>query len=64
MNEKAVATAPVAASSGKLSEAADALAVLGYSRAEATDALRHIDTAGLTLEGIITAALKYFSQKP
>lgn len=55
---------PAAAPSGKLSEAADALAVLGYSRAEAADALRHIDATGLTLEGIITAALKYFSGKP
>ncbi|MBE6568561.1 MAG: Holliday junction branch migration protein RuvA [Ruminococcaceae bacterium] len=51
------------AKSGKLSEAADALTVLGYSRAEVTETLRHIDTQSLTLEQIITAALKYFSEK-
>lgn len=57
-------TAPMPqAKSGKLSEAADALAVLGYSRAEVTETLRHIDTQSLTLEQIITAALKYFSEK-
>ncbi len=59
-------TAPTTASahaSGKLSEAADALSVLGYSRAEITEALRTIDTASLTLEGIITAALRRFSEK-
>ena len=48
--------------SGKLSEAADALAVLGYSRAEVTEVLRTIDTASLSLEGIITAALRRFSE--
>ncbi len=54
---------PIPKGNGKLSEAADALAVLGYSRAEVTEALRHIDTQTLTLEQIITAALKYFSEK-
>jgi Holliday junction DNA helicase RuvA len=49
--------------SGKLSEAADALSVLGYSRAEINDALKSIDTSALTLEGIITAALRRFSEK-
>lgn len=47
---------------GKLSEAADALAVLGYSRAEVAEVLRSIDTASLSLEGIITAALRRFSE--
>ncbi len=50
------------AASGKLSEAADALAVLGYSRSEVTEVLRTIDTASLSLEGIITAALRRFSE--
>ena len=57
----AAASAPKAAS-GKLSEAADALAVLGYSRSEVTEVLRTIDTASLSLEGIITAALRRFSE--
>ena len=47
---------------GKLSEAADALAVLGYSRAEVSEVLRTIDTASLSLEGIITAALRRFNE--
>ena len=54
-------TAPVGG--GKLSEAADALGVLGYSRAEITEALRGIDTASLSLEDIIKAALRRFSEK-
>lgn len=48
---------------GKLGEAADALAVLGYSRAEINDVLRSIDVTGLSLEQIITAALRLFSEK-
>ena len=48
--------------SGKLSEAADALAVLGYSRAQINEALRTIDTSALSLEGIITAALRHFNE--
>ncbi len=47
---------------GKLGEALEALTVLGYGRAEVTDALRHIDTGSLSVEQIITAALKYFSK--
>ncbi len=47
-----------AAPSGKLSEAQDALMVLGYSRAEAQGALRSINTEGMELEAIIKAALK------
>lgn len=50
------------ASGGKLGEALDALSVLGYSRAEASEALRHIDTASLSVEQIITAALKFFAK--
>lgn len=45
-------------SSGKLSEAQDALIVLGYSRAEALNALKKIDTQNLGLEEIIKKALK------
>ncbi len=48
---------------GALSEAADALGVLGYSRAEIADVLRRIDTTGMKLEDIITAALKKFSEQ-
>lgn len=44
---------------GKLAEAQDALAVLGYDRGEIADALRGIDP-GLELEEIIRAALKKF----
>lgn len=43
---------------GKLAEAQDALMVLGYSRAEASSALKNIDVTGLDLEGIIKSALK------
>ena len=43
---------------GKLSEAQDALMVLGYSRAEALGALKNIDTQSLELEDIIKKALK------
>jgi Holliday junction DNA helicase RuvA len=40
------------------SDAADALAVLGYSRAEALNALKDIDVVTLPLEDIIRLALK------
>ena len=43
---------------GKLSEAMDALMVLGYSRAEAQKALSGIDTQTLALEDVIKEALK------
>ena len=46
--------------SGKLTEAQDALMVLGYSRSEAQAALRGIDTEKYDLEGIIKQALKQF----
>ncbi len=42
----------------RLSEAQDALVVLGYSRSEAVSVLKSIDTAGLELEDIIRLALK------
>ena len=44
--------------SGKLAEAQDALMVLGYSRNEALNALKNIDTQSLELEEIIKRALK------
>jgi Holliday junction DNA helicase RuvA len=43
---------------GKLSEATDALIVLGYSKAEAQSALKDIATDSMELEEIIRAALK------
>lgn len=55
----AVSTVPAApAGRGKLSEAVDALIVLGYSRPEALTALKTVDTDRLELEAIIRAALK------
>ena len=52
-------TAPAAAATrGKLSEATDALIVLGYSRSEAANALKDIKIESLDLEGIIREALK------
>ena len=42
----------------KLSDAENALIVLGYSRAEAYAALRKIDTANLEVDDIIRLALK------
>lgn len=49
--------------SGKAAEAADALGVLGYSRAQIADVLREIDTNALSLEDIIKAALRRFSER-
>ena len=43
---------------GKLTEATDALIVLGYSRAEALTALKDLDTANAELEDLIRMALK------
>ena len=43
---------------GKLSEALDALMVLGYQRAEATNVLKSMPTDQMTLEEIIRQALK------
>ena len=42
----------------KYSDALNALIVLGYSRTEATSALRGLDASSLSLEDMITAALK------
>lgn len=50
--------APVAVGDGKLSDAAAALAVLGYGPAEINVALKGVDVAPLTVEEIIKAALK------
>ncbi len=56
---EAVTAAPVGiASSGKLSDAVNALLVLGYSKSEATNALSGIDSSSMPLESLITAALK------
>lgn len=43
---------------GSLSEAQDALMVLGYSRIEAINAIKAINTDGMELEDIIKSALK------
>ena len=43
---------------GKLSEAEEALLVLGYNRAQVVNALRSIDTTGMEVEDIIRAVLK------
>ena len=51
-------SAPVPTASGKLAEAQDALLVLGYSRSEALNVLKSIDTQTLELEEIIKKALK------
>lgn len=53
-----VPTAPVTGSRGKLTEAVDALIVLGYSRAEALAALKDVDTSSMELEEIIRVSLK------
>lgn len=45
-------------SRGKISEAQEALAVLGYNRMQITSVLNTIDVASLSLEEIIKAALK------
>lgn len=49
---------PTANATGKLSEATDALLVLGYSRSEVLNVLKSIDIEALSLEDIIRAALK------
>lgn len=52
-------TAPKATGDlGKYSDAINALVVLGYSRSEASEALRGIDLKNMSLESIIPAALK------
>ena len=57
-NASIESAAPVKTGSGKLSEAQDALMVLGYSRSEALNVLKNIDTQNLGLEEIIKKALK------
>lgn len=52
------AAAPAAGDGSKLSDATAALMVLGYSSAEINAALKKIDTAALSLEEVIKAALK------
>ena len=47
-----------AAGGTKLSEAQEALVVLGYNRSEILAALQGVDTAAMDTEGIIRAALK------
>lgn len=47
-----------AASGGKMSEAQEALLVLGYSRSEVLGVLHTIDTSTMEVEDIIRAALK------
>lgn len=54
----AVAMTTPGTSTGKLSEAQDALAVLGYNRSEAMAALSSIDISSMELEDIIRQALK------
>ena len=49
---------PVVSTTGKLSDAQDALMALGYSRAEAQSVLRTIDTEKLELDEIIRLALR------
>ena len=60
-SEAITASIPAQTAAGgrsKLSEAQDALTVLGYNRAQINTALSSIDTASLSLEDIIKAALK------
>ena len=57
-NASIESASPVKTGSGKLSEAQDALMVLGYSRTEALNVLKSIDTQNLGLEEIIKKALK------
>lgn len=52
------AQAPQTGTRGKLSEATDALIVLGYSRNEALSALKDLNTDSMDLETIIREALK------
>ena len=52
------ASSPVPEARKKISEALDALTVLGYNRAQINTVLASIDTNSLSLEEIIKAALK------
>ena len=53
-----VAVSGTASTGSKVSDAQDALTVLGYSRNEASSALKGIDTQNLELDEIIKLALK------
>ncbi len=57
VSESSTQMAPIA-DTGKYSDALNALIVLGYSRTEAANALRGLDTSSLSLEELITASLK------
>lgn len=57
-----ISATPVAKKDGPMSEAAEALSMLGYKQSEILDALRRIDTAGKSTEEIISAALKFFAK--
>lgn len=57
VSENSIDTAPVE-KSNKLSDAQDALTVLGYSKNEAITALKGIDTENLDVDDIIRLALK------
>lgn len=54
--------AEAASGGGKLSEAQNALMVLGYTKAEANELLRGIDVSHLSLEDTVTAALRKISR--
>ena len=54
----AVAMTTSGTATGKLTEAQDALMVLGYNRSEALSALQSIDISNMELEDIIRQALK------
>lgn len=58
LSNKEPGTVTTPQSLNKLSEAQDALTVLGYSRSEAINALKNVNTTGLELEEIIRLALK------
>ena len=53
-------TVDPAKKNGKLTEATEALTALGYDRSQILSALRGLDVEKLTLEEIITAALRKF----
>lgn len=57
-SSQAAVGAGAAAGGSKLSDAAAALAVLGYGGGEISSALREIDTEALTLEEIVRQALR------
>ena len=58
VNSDFVPVIPVGGTSAKQSEAAAALAVLGFTPAEANAVMKHIDVENLSVEDIIKEALK------